>query len=45
MQLTPFIKSLEVWIENNRELPDHSKYNEIIESLKLNKEIEGFLYI
>merc|ERR1711989_15675 len=46
MQLTPFIKSLEVWMENNRELPDHSKYNEIIESLKLNKEIEGLsLYI
>ena len=46
MQLTPFIKSLEVWMENNKELPDHSKYNEIIESLKLNKEIEGLsLYI
>merc|ERR1711873_354202 len=42
----PFIKSLEVWMENNKELPDHSKYNEIIESLKLNKEIEGLsLYI
>ena len=31
MQLRPFIKSLEVWMENNKELPDHSKYNEIIE--------------
>ena len=30
MQLTPFIKSLEVWVEYNRELPDHSKYNEIV---------------
>merc|ERR1712177_48105 len=46
MQLRPFIKSLEVWMENNKDLPEHSKYNEIIESLKLNKEIEGLsLYI
>merc|ERR1712115_675425 len=46
MQLTPFIKSLEVWIENNKDLPEHSKYNEIIESLKMKKEIEGLsLYI
>ena len=46
MKLTPFIKSLEVWLENNKDLPEHSKYNEIIESLKLNKEIEGLsLYI
>merc|ERR1711895_214427 len=46
MKLTPFIKSLEVWLETNKDLPDHSKYNEIIESLKLNKEIEGLsLYI
>merc|ERR1712115_121174 len=46
MQLTPFLKSIEVWIENNKDLPEHSKYNEIIESLKLNKEIEGLsLYI
>merc|ERR1712177_202800 len=42
----PFIKSLEVWLENNKDLPEHSKYNEILESLKLNKEIEGLsLYI
>ena len=46
MQLRPFIKSLEVWLENNKDLPEHSKYNEIIESLKLNKEVEGLsLYI
>merc|ERR1712120_85644 len=46
MQLRPFIKSIEVWLENNKDLPEHSKYNEIIESVKLNKEIEGLsLYI
>ena len=33
MKLTLFIKSLEVWLENNKDLPEHSKYNEIIESL------------
>ena len=43
MQLTPFIKSLEVWYETNKDLPEHSKYNEILESLKSNKEIEGGL--
>ena len=41
MKLTPFIKSIEVWLETNKDLPDHLKYNKIIESLKLNKEIEG----
>merc|ERR1712177_113419 len=46
MQLTPFIKSLEVWIETNKDLPEHSKYNEKLESLKSNEEIEGLsLYI
>merc|ERR1712082_249403 len=46
IKLTPFIKSIEVWLETNKDMPDHSKYYEIIESLKLNKEIEGLsLYI
>ena len=46
MQLRAFIKSIEVWMENNKDMPENSKYNEIIESLKMNKEIEGLaLYI
>ena len=46
MQLRPFIKSIEVWMENNRDMPENSKYKEIIESLKMNKDIEGLaLYI
>ena len=46
MQLRPFIKSIEVWMENNKDMPENSKYNEIIESLKMHKEIEGLsLYI
>ena len=46
MKLTPFIKSIEVWLETNKDLPDHLHYNEILELLKLNKEIEGLsLYI
>ena len=36
MQLRPFIKSIEVWMENNKDMPENSKYNEIIESLKMN---------
>ena len=45
MKLTPFIKSLEVWLETNKDLPDHSKYNEIIESLKLKKKLRAYHYI
>ncbi len=46
MQLRAFIKLIEVWMENNKDMPENSKYNEIIESLKKNKEIEGLaLYI
>ena len=30
MQLRPFIKSIEVWMENNKDMPEHSKYNEIV---------------
>ena len=46
MQLRAYIKSIEVWMENNKDMPENSKYNEIIESLKMNKEIEGLaLYI
>merc|ERR1712101_9526 len=46
LQLRTYIKSIEVWMENNKDMPENSKYNEIIESLKMNKDIEGLsLYI
>merc|ERR1712101_98295 len=46
MQLRAFIKSIEVWMENNKDMPENSKYQEIIESLKINKDIEDLaLYI
>merc|ERR1712098_54115 len=46
MQSRAFIKSIEVWMENNKDMPENSKYNEIIELLKMNKDIEGLaLYI
>merc|ERR1712101_59684 len=41
MQLRAYIKSIEVWMENNKDMPENSKYQEIIESLKINKDIEG----
>ena len=46
MLLRAYKKSIEVWMENNKDMPQNSKYNEIIESLKMNKDIEGLvLYI
>ena len=46
MQLRAYKKSIEVWMENNKDMPENAKYQEIIESLKMNKDIEGLaLYI
>merc|ERR1711867_307274 len=46
MQLRAFIKSIEVWMENNKDMPENSKYQEIIGSVKMNKDVEGLaLYI
>ena len=41
MRIDSYKKSLEVWMENNKELPQAIRYQEVIESLKMNKEIEG----
>ena len=41
MRIDSYKKSLEVWMENNKELPQAIRYQEVIESLKINKEIEG----
>ena len=41
MQLRAYKKSIEVWMENNKDMPEAAKYQDIIETLKMNKEIEG----
>merc|ERR1711867_366891 len=41
MKLRAYKKSIEVWMENNKDIPEAAKYQEIIESLKINKDIEG----
>ena len=41
MKIQAYKKSLEVWMENNKDMPDAAKYQDIIESLKMNKDIEG----
>ena len=41
MKLEAYEKSLEVWMEMNKDLSEAVRYQDVIESLKMNKEIEG----
>ena len=41
MKLEVYEKSLEVWMEMNKDLSEAVRYQDVIESLKMNKEIEG----
>ena len=40
MSLETFIKQLETWSELNEEVPEFMKYNDLVESLKQNKDIK-----
>ena len=41
MKLEVCLKGLEVWMETNKDISEGVKYQDVIESLKNNKEIEG----
>ena len=41
MKLEVYEKSLQVWMEMNKDLSEAVRYQDVIESLKVNKEIEG----
>merc|ERR1712115_760537 len=41
MKLQAYKKSLEVWIEMNKDMSEAARYQDVIESLKMNKDIEG----
>ena len=41
MKYQAYKKSIEVWEENNKDMPEAARYQDVIESLKLNKDIEG----
>ena len=41
MKLEAYKKSIEVWMEMNKDLSEAVRYQDVIESLKMNKEIEG----
>ena len=41
MKYQAYKKSIEVWMENNKDMPEAAKYQDIIELLKMNKDIEG----
>merc|ERR1712112_494060 len=41
MTLDMYIKAIEVWLTKNRGVPELNKYQDVIESLKQNKEISG----
>ena len=41
MKLQAYKKSIEVWMENNKDMSEAARYQDVIESLKMNKDIEG----
>merc|ERR1712002_378080 len=41
MKLEAYLKALEVWREMNKDVSESVRYQDVIESLKVNKEIEG----
>ena len=41
MRFDVYAKSLQVWMEMNKDLSEAVRYQDVIESLKMNKEIEG----
>merc|ERR1711867_319619 len=41
MKLQAYKKSIEVWMEMNKDMSETARYQDVIESLKLNKDIEG----
>merc|ERR1712114_156350 len=41
MKYQAYKKSIEVWEENNKDISEAARYQDVIESLKLNKDIEG----
>ena len=46
MKLQAYKKSLEVWMEMNKDISEAARYQDVIESLKMNKDIEGLaIYI
>ena len=41
MKLDVYLKVLEVWMETNKNVSEGVRFQDVIESLKMNKEIEG----
>ena len=41
MKLDVYVKALEVWMEMNKDVGEAVRFQDVIESLKMNKEIEG----
>ena len=41
MSLRTYEKVLEVWVHLNRDMGENARFHEVIESLKLNKEVKG----
>ena len=41
MKLDAYLKALEVWMEKNKDVSETVRFQDMIESLKMNKEIEG----
>ena len=41
MTLAVYLKALEAWMEQNKDISEHVRFQDVIESLKMNKEVNG----
>ena len=41
MALETFVKQLDIWKTRNADVPKNTQFQDLVESLKLNKEIKG----
>ena len=41
MTLAVYLKALEAWMEQNKDMSEHVKFQDVIESQKVNKEVNS----
>ena len=41
MDLTVYLKTLEIWMKQNKDISDQVKCHDVIELLKVNKDVDG----
>ena len=41
MTLAMYLKALKAWMEQNKDISEHVRFNDVIELLKMNKDVNG----